>query len=94
MAALSIKITKTPLSEILEMLATHRAIQFALELGFEHFVFEVDSEVIMKALVDRKFSLASIGHLVKDFMSILGLLQTQSFSHVRRQDYVMAHALV
>ena len=57
-------------------------------------MFEVDSEVIIKAMVDRNFSLASIGHPVKDIMSISGLLQTQSYSHVRRQDNVVAHALV
>ena len=69
-------------------------VQFALELGFEHFVFKGDSEVIIKAVVDIIFSLASIINLVKDIMSISGLLQTQSFSHVRRHDNVVAHALV
>ena len=57
-------------------------------------MFEVDSEVIIKAMVDRNFSLASIGHPVKGIMSISGLLQTQTYSHVRRQDNVVAHALV
>ena len=57
-------------------------------------MFKGDSEVIIKALVDIIFSLASIINLVKDIMSISGLLQTQSFSHVRRHDNVVAHALV
>ena len=94
MAALSKKITKPPSVEILEMLATRRAVQFTVELGFVHSMFEVDSEVIIKSLVDGNSSLASIGHLVKDVMSISGLLQTySSFSHVRRQGNVVAHTL-
>lgn len=80
MAAFSKTITKPPSSKILEMLVAHSAVQFALELGFEHSVFEGNSEVIIKALVDGNFSLASIGHLVKDVIFISGLLQTQSFS--------------
>lgn len=93
MAKLSVKNRKPPSSEILEMLAARRLVQLALELGFGHFVFDGDSEVIIKALVDGNFSLASIGHLVKDIMSISGLLQTQSLSHVRRQDNDVAYAL-
>ena len=40
------------------------------------------------------FSLLSIGHLVKDTKFIASSLQTHSFSHVSRQDNVVAHALV
>ena len=61
MVALSEKITK-PASA----LATQRAVQFMLELGFQQSVFEGDLEVIIKALDNGKFSLASVGHIVKD----------------------------
>lgn len=57
-------------------------------------MFEGDSEVIIKALVDGNFSLPSMGHIVKDVMSISGLLQTRSFSYVRRQGNTMANAFV
>ena len=87
------KITKPLSVEILEMLAARRAVQFTVELGFVHSVFEVDSEVIIKSLVDSNSSLTSIGHHVKDVMSISGLLQTYSFSHVRRQGNVVVDAL-
>ena len=87
------KITKPHSVEILEMLATRRAVQFIVELSFVHSVFEVDSEVVIKSLVDDNSSLTSIGHHVKDVMSISGLLQTYSFSHVRRQGNVVVHAL-
>ena len=58
-----------------------------------HSVFEGISEVFIKALVEGNYSLASIGHIVKDVMSILDLLQTYSFSHVRKQSNAVTHAL-
>lgn len=75
------------------MLAARRAVQFILEFGFEPSLFEGDSEVIIQTLVDGNFSLASIGHIVKNVMSISGLLQTKSFSYIRRQGNTVAHAL-
>ena len=58
------------------MLATRKAVQFILELGFKQSVFEGDSEVIIKALDNEVFSSLSadnevfsspsVGHIVKD----------------------------
>ena len=62
-------------------------------LGFVHSVFEGISEIFIKALVGGNYSLASIGHIAKDVMSILDLLQTYSFSHVRKQSNAVIHAL-
>ena len=38
----------------------------------------------MRSLRDGESSNAFVGHLVKDFMSIVGLFQTYSISHGRR----------
>ena len=84
MAALSKKKKKMASVDILEALAARRAVQFILELGFKQSMFEGDSEVIIKALDNEDFSLVSVGHIVKDIWSMLGLLQTKSFSYVRR----------
>ena len=84
MAVLSKKTQKPASAEILEALAARRAVQFILELGFKQSMFEGDSEVIIKALDNEDFSLVSVGHIVKDIWSMLGLLQTKSFSYVRR----------
>ena len=70
--------------DILEALAARRAVQFILELGFKQSMFEGDSEVIIKALDNEDFLLVSVGNIVKDIWSMLGLLQTKSFSYVRR----------
>ena len=84
MAALLERIQKSNSVEILEALLARRAVQFTLELGFKQSVFEGDSKVIIKALDNEVFSLPSIGHIVKDIWSMSGLLQTKSFSYVRR----------
>ena len=84
MAALSEKIKKPASADILEALAVRRAVQFILELGFKRSMFEGDLEVIIKALDNEDFLLVSVGHIVKDIWSMLGLLQTKSLSYVRR----------
>ena len=78
MVALWEKITKPASAS-----AARSVVQFMLELGFQLSVFEGDLEVI-KTLDNGNFSLASVGHIVKDIRSILGLLQTISFSYVMR----------
>ncbi|XP_065617279.1 uncharacterized protein LOC136062310, partial [Quercus suber] len=93
MAALSEKIKKPASAEILEALAARRAVNFTMELGFNQSMFEGDSEVIIKALNAEDFSLASVGHIIKDIWSMSGLLQTKSFPFVRRQGNSVAHAL-
>ena len=66
MAALSEKIKKPASAEILEALAARKAVSFILELGFNQSMFEGDSELIIKALNSEDFSLASVGHIIKD----------------------------
>lgn len=56
-------------------------------------MFEGDSEIIIKALARKDFSLAIVGHIIKDILSMSSLLQTKSFSYVRRQGNSVAHAL-
>ena len=93
MAALSKRIQKPDSAKILEALAGQRAVQFILELGFKQPVFKGDLEVIIKALDNEVFSSPSVGHIVKDIWFMSGLLQTKSFSYVRRQGNSVAHAL-
>ena len=93
MAALVEKVTKPTSTKVLEVLAARRAVQFVLELGFEHSMFEGDVATVIKALTDGNCSVPSFGHIVKDIESISGLLQTKSFSHDWRQGNTVAHAL-
>ena len=70
--------------EVLQMLAVRRAAIFAQELSFKNVWFKGDAEGVVRNLRDGDSSNAFVGHLVKDFMSIVGLFQTYFISHVRR----------
>ena len=78
---------------LVEVLATRRAAQFIVELGISQSVFEGDSEVVCKALKATNMGHSSIGQFVKDIMSIVGSLQTFSFSHTGWQGNCVAHVL-
>ena len=49
---------------------------------------------MFKALSREGSNRSSFGHIIKDCKSIMGLLQSCSFSHVKRKDNGVAHALV
>lgn len=79
--------------EMLEALATRRATIFFVELGLQQVVIEGDSETLFKALSGQCLECSSIGLIITDCKSILGFLQTCSFSRPRRQGNCVAHAL-
>nr|XP_023909157.1 uncharacterized protein LOC112020832 [Quercus suber] len=93
LAALSEKIPYPGSVDLVEALAARRAVLFIVELGISQSVFEGDSEVVYKALEAGDVGYSSIGQYVKDIMSIVGSLQTFSFSHIRRQGNCVTHAL-
>ncbi|XP_075664873.1 uncharacterized protein LOC142634467 [Castanea sativa] len=92
MASLAEKITKPDCVEVLEALAARRAILFAIELGLQQVIIEGDSEIVFKALSGVCSDRSCIGHIFKDYKSILGLFQTHS-SYTRRQCNSVAYAL-
>ena len=79
--------------ELVEIFAASRAVQFTVELGYQQAIFEGDSGLVFKALSEGVQSLLPLGHLVKDFMSIVGLLRVYFFSRTRRQSNCVAHVL-
>ena len=93
MVSLAEKIAMPPTVEILKAMAARRAMIFMEELGLHRAIFEGDSELVVKALVGDCPDRSSIGHIVKDCKSLMGLFQTCSFSHVRWQSNGVAHAL-
>ena len=57
----------SPISVVeLETLATAKAFEFSIDLGFVSTILEGDSEIVMKALTDDSASLASSGLLIRD----------------------------
>ena len=93
MAALSEKIPKPSLVEMLEMLATRRAVKFVQEIGLHDPIFEGDSLVGIKALQRGNMLSSSFGHLISNTSSFVSSLRSFSFSHTLRQGNVVAHAL-
>ena len=83
-AALAEKITYPGSVVMLEALAARRAVKFVVELGISLSKFEGDVEVVYRALQTAEWSHPSIGQIIKDILSIVGLLRTFSFSHTRR----------
>ena len=92
-AALSEKIKKPPIVEILELLAAKRAVLFSLETGTMKSVIEGDAETVIRALQYGGWERAQGGHLIKDISAIKNSFQSISFSHVGRQGNAVAHAL-
>ena len=93
MASLAEKLAMLPTVEILEAMATRRAMIFMEELGLCRATFEGDSETIVKALAGDCLDRSCIGHIIKDCKSLMGCFQTCSFSHVRRQSNGVTRAL-
>ena len=93
MGSLVEKIEKPSTMEVLEALATRKAMIFMVELGLRQAIFEGDLEIVVKALVGDCPVRSSIRHIVKDCKSLMGLFQTYTFSQVRPQSNGVAHAL-
>ena len=92
-AAVLEKISYPSSMDLVEVLAARKAVLFIVELGISQSMFEGDSKVVYKALKAVDVGHSSIGQYVKDIMSIIGSLQTFSFSHIRRQSNCVVHAL-
>ena len=92
-AALAEKIPYPGSMEVLEALAARRVAQFVMELGISVSEFEGDFEVVWRALRTVDGAYSSIGEIIKDTISIVGLLRTFSFSHTKQQGNCVAHVL-
>ena len=93
MASLSQRIP-LPVSVIeVEALAARRAMEFALELGFDNVILEGDSEVLMKTLKNGRNSLTHYGNLIADIFFLTSHFSRVQFSFVRRQCNRLAHSL-
>lgn len=71
------------IGEVLEAMATRRAMIFMEELGLRQAIFKGDSKLVVKALIGVYLVWSSIGHIVKECKALMGFFQICSFSHVR-----------
>ena len=72
MASLAEKFVMPPTMEILQAMAARRAMIFMEELGLCWAIFEGDLETVVKALSGDYLDRSSIGHIVKDYKSLMG----------------------
>lgn len=68
MATLSEKIKKSPIVEILKLLAAKRAVRFSLETVFNKSVIKGDLELVIRSLRYGGFENSQGGHLIKDIL--------------------------
>lgn len=92
-ASLSQKIPLPNMVIEVEILAARRALEFALELGFENVVLEGDSEILMKALKQGSSNLADYGHLIQDILFLSSHFLYFDCSFVRQLENKIAHFL-
>ena len=76
-----------------EVLAARRALELAVELGFDHVILEGDSEILHKALLAEDRNFTPYGHLVQDIVFLSSFLSTFKTSLVRRSGNKLAHSL-
>ena len=92
LASLSKQIQLPYSSDLIEAMAAARAISFAAELGFSRFILEGDSELIIKALLNKEDSLAPFGHILAAVKTSTDI-NCISFSHIRRLGNSVAYNL-
>ena len=84
MATLSEKIKKPPSVVTLELLAARRVAVLVSKTGFQQSCFEGDSKIVVKSLHGSGMEKSVVGHIIKDTLSYVSLLQSYSFSRVNR----------
>ena len=76
-----------------EVLATWKALELMIELGFDNIILEGDCEVLIKYLVKGDNSLAHYGHLLADIHVLMAKFSSLRLSHVRRHCNSLVHTL-
>ncbi|XP_075638427.1 uncharacterized protein LOC142610500 [Castanea sativa] len=93
MASMSRQVQLPTIVAQVEAMAARRAVEFALEVGFNKVILEGDSEIVYKDLVNNGPSLALHGHLIQDVKALLPLFSSINLSHVGRTGNKVAHSL-
>ena len=92
-SALSQRIMMPSFAAIVELLACHKALFFAKDLGVVQCIMEGDAEVIIKALRQKDSSHLEYGHVIQDVLFLASDFQSCYFSHVKRIGNLVAHCL-
>ena len=74
-------------------IAARRALEFAVELGFDHIILEGDSEILHKALLVEGRNLTPYGHLVQDILYLSSFFSAFKTSFVHCWGNKLDHPL-
>ena len=74
-----------------EIIATTKALRFALDIGLSSIVLEGDSKTTIKAIQSNVPSMSEFGNLIEDAKLLVNQFAIVEFSHIRRQGNSVAH---
>ena len=92
MASLTQQIPLPTLVIEVEALAARRALEFALELGFDNITLEGDSGLLIKNLMNGGNKLTHYGNIAADMLFLLSHFSKANISFVRRHCNQLAHS--
>ena len=93
MASLTQQIPLPTLVIEVEALVARRALEFALDLGFDDITLEGDSELLIKNLMNGGSKLTHYGNIAADILFLLSHFFKANLSFVRRHCNKLAHSL-
>ncbi|XP_050240907.1 uncharacterized protein LOC126689771 [Quercus robur] len=93
MAALSAKGPPVSSSEEVEVLACRRALEFAVETGFQEVVVEGDNTTVIRGLTATKPDNSMLGNIYEDARCLALKFRKLSANYVRRSANGVAHSL-
>ena len=77
----------------IEAMTVTTAVQFMLDLGFQHAILETDSLVLVKALRDDTEFLSAAGLVLDEIRIMVNLFNELHYSRVNREGNIIAHKL-
>ena len=93
MAALSQQIPLPTSMEMVEVLAAHRALVFAQELGFDKVIVERDSANTITSINGGHMDHSALGHVLLDIKRLFSSFSHISVKHINREGNCVAHKL-
>ena len=93
MAALSQQIPLLTSMEMVEVLAAHRALVFAKELGFDKVIVGRDSANTITSINGGHMDHSALGHVLLDIKRLFSSFSHISVKHINREGNCVAHKL-
>ena len=93
MAALSQQISLLILVEMVEVVAAHRALVFAKELGFDEVIVEGDFASTITSINGGHMDHLALGHILLDIKCLFPSSSYISVKHINREGNCVAHKL-